>query len=296
MSENDAGDVRRTQEREHAANPEARGTKDERLGAIHAAHSSRQMNSWEIAKIDLKSEHHIVQEIRVERGEAPASPADEASHGGDVLAVAPQRVDQSDLELTTRPKYAAGLPAIIQSAFCGNGAKAASEENTRQCIERDFFRGHSVEQLSQHSDYWLARQGRIAGPMVLRSGATHYEPILWDDAFALIGQKLNALATPDEAAFYTSGRTANETAFLIAELGLTARQVVDVTSHFEGETRTARQFLVVPYDTSRRCAASYFPEANVLVPVNSVAERSNTPTSKYVVVTLAPSAHSRPFD
>jgi molybdopterin-dependent oxidoreductase alpha subunit len=98
--------------------------------------------------------------------------------------------------------------------FCENGAKAASEENTRKRIEPEFFREHSVAELSQRSDYWLAQQGRIIEPMVLRRGATHYEPISWDNAFALIGQTLNALDDPNEAAFYTSGRTANETAFL----------------------------------------------------------------------------------
>jgi molybdopterin-dependent oxidoreductase alpha subunit len=82
----------------------------------------------------------------------------------------------------------------------------------------------------------------------------------------------------------------------VAELGLTPRQSVDLTSHFQGETRVARQFVVVPYDIPRRCAATYFPEGNVLVPLNSVADRSNTPTSKYVVISVAPSAHSRPFD
>ncbi|HET7188540.1 MAG TPA: FdhF/YdeP family oxidoreductase [Gemmatimonadaceae bacterium] len=98
--------------------------------------------------------------------------------------------------------------------FCENGAKAASEENTRKRIERAFFREHSVEELSRRSDYWLAQQGRITEPMVLRRGATHYEPISWDDAFALVAQRLSALDSPDEAVFYTSGRTANETAFL----------------------------------------------------------------------------------
>ena len=98
--------------------------------------------------------------------------------------------------------------------FCENGAKAASEENTRKRISRDFFREHSVAELSQLSDYWLTQQGRLTEPMVLRSGATHYEPISWDDAFAMIAGKLNALETPDEAAFYTSGRTSNEAAFL----------------------------------------------------------------------------------
>jgi molybdopterin-dependent oxidoreductase alpha subunit len=257
MSNTDDAGQRHAEERELAANHESRGTKDERLGAIHAAHSSRQMNSWEIAKVDLKSEQHIAHEMRTERGEASASPADEADHGDGVLAVAPPQL-ADDIEITTRPNYAAGLPAIIQSVafaarnmgvvkgtrllaqlnqtngfdcpgcawpdpaagerthteFCENGAKAASEENTRKRIERAFFREHSVADLSQHSDYWLAQQGRITEPMVLRQGATHYEPISWDSAFALIAQRLNALADPDEAAFYTSGRTANETAFL----------------------------------------------------------------------------------
>ncbi len=98
--------------------------------------------------------------------------------------------------------------------YCENGAKAASEENTRKLVEPAFFREHSVSELSQRSDYWLAQQGRISEPMVLRKGATHYAPISWDDAFDLIARTLNSLDDPNEAAFYTSGRTANETAFL----------------------------------------------------------------------------------
>jgi molybdopterin-dependent oxidoreductase alpha subunit len=82
----------------------------------------------------------------------------------------------------------------------------------------------------------------------------------------------------------------------ITERGLHAQQVVDLTSHFQGETRVARQFVVVPYEIPRKCAATYFPETNVLVPVNSVAERSNTPTSKYVVITVAPSQSTGKFD
>jgi len=80
------------------------------------------------------------------------------------------------------------------------------------------------------------------------------------------------------------------------ELALHSGQVVDLTSHFRGATRTARRFVVVPYDIPRRCAATYDPEANVLVPVDIVAERSNTPTYKYLVVTVAPAASSRPYD
>jgi anaerobic selenocysteine-containing dehydrogenase len=68
--------------------------------------------------------------------------------------------------------------------------------------------------------------------------------------------------------------------------GLHARQLVDLVSHFNGEERVARRFAVVPYDIPRGCAATYFPEANVLVPVGSVAEKSNTPASKSVVISI----------
>ena len=74
----------------------------------------------------------------------------------------------------------------------------------------------------------------------------------------------------------------------IAAAGLRARQVVDLVSHFEGEERMAREFVVVPYDIPRRCAATYFPEANVLVPVRNVALKSNTPVSKSVVISIRP--------
>jgi anaerobic selenocysteine-containing dehydrogenase len=76
----------------------------------------------------------------------------------------------------------------------------------------------------------------------------------------------------------------------ILERELNAGDVVDLISHFEGEERTARRFTVVPYSIPHRCAATYFPEANVLVPVRSVAEKSNTPASKSVVISLRRSA------
>ena len=67
--------------------------------------------------------------------------------------------------------------------------------------------------MSGQSDYWLEQQGRLVEPMVLRAGATHYEPISWDDALKLIADELHALASPDEACFYTSGKATNEAAF-----------------------------------------------------------------------------------
>lgn len=71
--------------------------------------------------------------------------------------------------------------------------------------------------------------------------------------------------------------------------GLQQGQMVDLTSHFEGTERTARHFMVAPFDIPRACAATYFPEGNVLIPINSTADRSNTPTSKSVIISIAPS-------
>jgi len=98
--------------------------------------------------------------------------------------------------------------------FCENGAKAVADEATTKQVTPDFFKKHSVAELSQKSDFWLGKQGRITNPMVLRKGATHYEPISWENAFAMLGKELNALDTPDEAIFYTSGRASNEAAYL----------------------------------------------------------------------------------
>jgi molybdopterin-dependent oxidoreductase alpha subunit len=98
--------------------------------------------------------------------------------------------------------------------FCENGAKAVAWEATAARVTPEFFAKHSVAELSQQSDYWLGQQGRITHPMILRAGGTHYEPISWDAAFEMIAGELNALASPDEAVFYTSGRTSNEAAFL----------------------------------------------------------------------------------
>jgi anaerobic selenocysteine-containing dehydrogenase len=80
----------------------------------------------------------------------------------------------------------------------------------------------------------------------------------------------------------------------IGQAGLVQGQLVDLTSHFNGVERRAPQFMVAPYPITRGCAATYFPEANSLVPIDSVAEVSNTPTSKYVVITVSPSASQVP--
>ncbi len=98
--------------------------------------------------------------------------------------------------------------------FCENGAKAIAWETDSRRIDAAFFAEHSIDELGQQTDYWHGQQGRLTEPMVLRPGSRHYEPISWDDAFTLIAKELNDLASPDEAAFYTSGRTSNEAAFL----------------------------------------------------------------------------------
>ncbi len=98
--------------------------------------------------------------------------------------------------------------------FCENGAKHVADEATTRRLTPEFFRKWSVADLSLQSDHWLGTQGRITQPMVLRAGATHYQPISWDEAFALVASELNSLNNPDEAVFYTSGRTSNEAAFL----------------------------------------------------------------------------------
>ncbi|GGB16985.1 FdhF/YdeP family oxidoreductase [Puia dinghuensis] len=98
--------------------------------------------------------------------------------------------------------------------YCENGAKAIAEEATTKKLIPEFFQKHSVTELASLTDYHLGSQGRIAQPMYLPKDATHYQPISWDEAFSLIARHLNALSSPDEAVFYTSGRTSNEAAFL----------------------------------------------------------------------------------
>jgi molybdopterin-dependent oxidoreductase alpha subunit len=105
--------------------------------------------------------------------------------------------------------------------FCENGAKAVANEATLARVTPEFFAQHPISKLLEKSDHWLDRQGRITHPMWRRPGSEYYEAISWPAAFALIGRELTALASPNEAAFYTSGRASNEAAFLY---GLLARQ------------------------------------------------------------------------
>ncbi|KAA5822351.1 FdhF/YdeP family oxidoreductase [Algibacter amylolyticus] len=98
--------------------------------------------------------------------------------------------------------------------YCENGLKAMAEEMQNKLINREFFAQNAVDDLASLSDFEIGKSGRLSEPMYLPKGASHYQPISWDDAFNKIAEHLNALDNPDEAAFYTSGRTTNEAAFL----------------------------------------------------------------------------------
>ena len=98
--------------------------------------------------------------------------------------------------------------------YCENGAKAVADEATTKRLTADFFAKHSIEELGTWTDYELGQQGRLAEPLFKPKGATHYQAISWDELFLKIGTHLKSLASPDDAVFYTSGRTSNEAAFL----------------------------------------------------------------------------------
>lgn len=97
--------------------------------------------------------------------------------------------------------------------FCENGAKAVAEEATTAAVTPEWWEAHPIEELRDKTDYWLSKQGRITEPVVLRPGDDRYHRISWAEAFDLVAEHINA-TTPDRCVFYTSGRTANETAFM----------------------------------------------------------------------------------
>ncbi|MDN5288140.1 MAG: hypothetical protein JWR38_4414 [Mucilaginibacter sp.] len=102
----------------------------------------------------------------------------------------------------------------VVGEYCENGAKALAEEATNKKVTAEFFAQNSVIDLANLTDFEIGKKGRLTEPMYLSKGATHYQPISWDGAFAKIAEHLNALESPHDAVFYTSGRTSNETSFL----------------------------------------------------------------------------------
>ncbi len=104
-------------------------------------------------------------------------------------------------------------------SFCENGAKAVTWEATRRVVDTDFFARHSVTTLYTQSDYFLEYQGRLTHPLRYNAETDHYEPISWDDAFALIAQHIKAMDNPDQMELYTSGRASNEASWLYQLFG-----------------------------------------------------------------------------
>ena len=97
--------------------------------------------------------------------------------------------------------------------FCEQGAKAVAESADQTRCTPELLARHPLADLGQRQDFWLERQGRLTHPVIRRPGDDRYRPIAWGDAFELIGRELRACADPDDAVFYTSGRTSNEAAF-----------------------------------------------------------------------------------
>ncbi|WP_028049387.1 FdhF/YdeP family oxidoreductase [Cellulomonas sp. URHD0024] len=101
-----------------------------------------------------------------------------------------------------------------RAEFCENGARAVTWEATTLTVPTSFWASHSLTDLASRSEYWLGQQGRLVEPVHKAAGSDHYEPISWVEPFRLVASRLRALESPDQAAFYTSGRAANETAFV----------------------------------------------------------------------------------
>ncbi|RSN40340.1 formate dehydrogenase [Amycolatopsis sp. WAC 04197] len=98
--------------------------------------------------------------------------------------------------------------------ICENGIKHVTWEMTRKRVGREFFAAHTVSELSGWSDTELESQGRLTEPMRYDAATDRYVPISWPEAFALVGDTLRGLDSPDQAAYYTSGRLGNEATFL----------------------------------------------------------------------------------
>ena len=105
-------------------------------------------------------------------------------------------------------------PSGLRLDICENGVKHATWELAPAKADRDFFTKHTVGELAGWTDYDLEAAGRIVEPLSYNPTTDNYEPISWEDAFALVGKTLRALESPDQASFYTSGRLSNEATFL----------------------------------------------------------------------------------
>ena len=146
---------------------------------------------------------------------ALASSAKHLVASGNVLGGAKTLLHLNQPDAFDCPGCAWGDPKHTSSfEFCENGVKAVAWEATAKRCGPEVFAQHSVSWLAAQDEYTLESFGRLTDPMVYNPATDHYEPIAWDDAFKIIGAELGALGSPDEALFYTSGRTSNEAAFL----------------------------------------------------------------------------------
>jgi molybdopterin-dependent oxidoreductase alpha subunit len=98
--------------------------------------------------------------------------------------------------------------------FCENGVKAVAAEATANRATPERIAEHTVSELRTWTDHDLEALGRLTEPMAYDATTDRYRRIGWDEAFATVARHLQALPSPDEAIFYTSGRTSNEAAFL----------------------------------------------------------------------------------
>ncbi|HEY9227640.1 MAG TPA: FdhF/YdeP family oxidoreductase, partial [Gemmatimonadaceae bacterium] len=105
-------------------------------------------------------------------------------------------------------------PHGLRLDVCENGIKHVTWELETADADRAFFDAHTVSELATWTDYELEVVGRLAEPLSYNPGTDKYEPVSWENAFALVGDTLRALDNPDQAAFYTSGRLSNEASFL----------------------------------------------------------------------------------
>ncbi|HEY1990059.1 MAG TPA: FdhF/YdeP family oxidoreductase [Acidimicrobiales bacterium] len=105
-------------------------------------------------------------------------------------------------------------PDRKMAEFCENGAKAVAWEADRRRIPSSFWDEHSLTSLQGRSEYWMGQQGRLVEPVYKPAGSDHYRPVSWDEAFSIVADELHALSSPNQATFYTSGRTSNEAAYV----------------------------------------------------------------------------------
>ncbi|MDR3633120.1 MAG: FdhF/YdeP family oxidoreductase [Isosphaeraceae bacterium] len=180
--------------------------------AVEQTHGEPAAPSVETAEVDVRPYHHPAAGFG-----AIASTVKQTMHEmgllrGTLTLLKVNQVNGFDCPGCAWPEP--GADHRSHAEFCENGAKAVAAEATTRRVTPDFFREWSVPRLREQSDHWLEAQGRLTHPMLLPPGAAHYVPVSWDNAFDLVAHELRALGSPDEAIFYTSGRTSNEAAFL----------------------------------------------------------------------------------